>query len=32
MLEQEKGLDKVIWSFYNIVYTYFPRLNLVESE
>ena len=32
MLEQEKGLDKVVWSFYNIVYTYFPRLNLVESD
>ena len=32
MLEQEKGLDKVVGSFYNIVYTYFPRLNLVESD
>lgn len=32
MLEQEKGLDKVVGSFYNIVYSYFPKLNLVESE
>lgn len=32
MLEQEKGLDKVVWSFYNIVYSYFPRMNLVESD
>lgn len=30
MLEQEKWLDKVVWSFYNIVYSYFPRMNLVE--
>lgn len=27
MLKQEKGLDKVIDSFYNIVYLFFPRFN-----
>ncbi len=27
MLKQEKGLDKVIESFYNIVYLFFPRFN-----
>lgn len=32
MLDQEKGLDKVVWSFYNIVYSYFPRLNLVDND
>ena len=32
MLDQEKWLDKVVWSFYNIVYSYFPKLNLVEWE
>lgn len=32
MLDQEKGLDKVVWSFYNIVYSYFPKMNLVEGE
>ena len=32
MLDQEKGLDKVVGSFYNIVYSYFPKLNLVEWE
>jgi hypothetical protein len=30
MLKQEKGLDKVIDSFYNIVYLFFPRFNEVE--
>ena len=30
MLKQEKWLDKVIESFYNIVYTFFPRYNSVE--
>ncbi len=30
MLQQEKGLDKVLGSFYNIVYSYFPKMNLVE--
>lgn len=32
MLDQEKWLDKVVGSFYNIVYSYFPKLNLVEGE
>jgi len=32
MLDQEKWLDKVVWSFYNIVYSYFPKLSLVEGE
>ncbi|HKL44344.1 MAG TPA: hypothetical protein VJ892_03630, partial [Candidatus Absconditabacterales bacterium] len=27
MLDQEKGLDKVVGSFYNIVYSYFPKLS-----
>lgn len=30
MLKQEKGLDKVIDSFYNIVYAFFPRYNSIE--
>ncbi len=30
MLKQEKWLDKVIDSFYNIVYTFFPRYNLID--
>lgn len=30
MLKQEKGLDKVVESFYNIVYLFFPRLSEVE--
>jgi len=30
MLKQEKGLDKVIDSFYNIVYLFFPRFNEIE--
>jgi hypothetical protein len=30
MLKQEKWLDKVIDSFYNIVYLFFPRFNEVE--
>lgn len=30
MLNQEKWLDKVIESFYNIVYMFFPRYNSVE--
>ena len=30
MLKQEKWLDKVVESFYNIVYAFFPRYNLVE--
>ena len=30
MLKQEKGLDKVIDSFYKIVYTYFPKYSQVE--
>lgn len=32
MLDQEKWLDKVVWSFYNIVYSFFPRMNLVDSD
>ncbi len=32
MLDQEKWLDKVVGSFYNIVYSFFPKLNLVEGE
>lgn len=32
MLDQEKWLDKVVWAFYNIVYSYFPKLSLVESD
>lgn len=27
MLKQEKGLDKVVESFYNIVYLFFPRFS-----
>lgn len=30
MLKQEKWLDKVVESFYNIVYMFFPRYNSVE--
>jgi len=30
MLKQEKGLDKVIDSFYNIVYLFFPRYNCLD--
>ena len=30
MLKQEKWLDKVIDSFYNIVYLFFPRFNEIE--
>ena len=30
MLKQEKWLDKVIESFYNIVYAFFPRYNSIE--
>ena len=30
MLKQEKWLDKVVDSFYNIVYLFFPRFNEVE--
>ena len=30
MLKQEKGLDKVIDAFYNIVYLFFPRYNEIE--
>ena len=30
MLKQEKWLDKVVESFYNIVYAFFPRYNSVE--
>lgn len=30
MLQQEKWLDKVLGSFYNIVYSYFPKMNLVK--
>ena len=30
MLKQEKWLDKVVDSFYNIVYAFFPRYNSVE--
>ncbi|MDR2189725.1 MAG: hypothetical protein LBP53_00565 [Candidatus Peribacteria bacterium] len=30
MLNQEKGLDKVVDSFYNIVYLFFPRYNAIE--
>ncbi|MDD2537124.1 MAG: hypothetical protein PHU61_01380 [Candidatus Absconditabacteria bacterium] len=30
MLNQEKGLDKVIDSFYNIVYLFFPRYNMID--
>lgn len=30
MFKQEKGLDKVIDSFYKIVYTFFPRYNKID--
>lgn len=30
MLQQEKGLDKVIDSFYSLVYAFFPRFNEIE--
>jgi len=30
MLKQEKWLDKVIDSFYKIVYTFFPRYNKID--
>lgn len=30
MLKQEKGLDKVIDAFYNIVYLFFPKYNEIE--
>lgn len=30
MLDQEKWLDKVVSSFYNIVYSFFPKMGLVE--
>ncbi len=30
MLKQEKGLDKVIDSFYKIVYTFFPKYNKIN--
>ncbi|GHW02746.1 hypothetical protein AGMMS50249_5320 [candidate division SR1 bacterium] len=30
MINQEKGLDKVVESFYNIVYTFFPRFNMID--
>lgn len=30
MLKQEKGLDKVIDAFYNIVYLFFPRYNEID--
>ena len=30
MLKQEKWLDKVIDSFYKIVYTFFPRYNSID--
>lgn len=30
MFKQEKGLDKVIDSFYKIVYTFFPKYNNID--
>jgi hypothetical protein len=30
MLNQEKGLDQVVGSFYNIIYLFFPRYNTIE--
>lgn len=30
MLKQEKGLDKVIDSFYKIVYAFFPKYNKID--
>ena len=32
MLKQEKWLDKVIDSFYKIVYTFFPKYNKIDSK
>ena len=31
MLKQEKGLESVISSFYNLVYAFFPRYNEIEG-
>lgn len=30
MFKQEKGLDKVVGSFYSIVYTFFPKYGMIE--
>jgi hypothetical protein len=30
MFKQEKWLDKVVWSFYNIVYNFFPKYGRIE--
>jgi hypothetical protein len=30
MFKQEKWLDKVVWSFYNIVYSFFPKYGRIE--
>lgn len=30
MLKQEKGLEKVVESFQNLIYSFFPRFNEVE--
>jgi hypothetical protein len=30
MLNQEKGLDKVVDAFYTIIYLFFPRFNLLD--
>ena len=32
MFKQEKWLDKVIDSFYKIVYTFFPKYNKIDQE
>lgn len=32
MIDQEKGLDKVIGSFYNIVYMFFPKMGEVGGN
>lgn len=32
MIDQEKGLDKVIGSFYNIVYMFFPKMGEVGGD
>ena len=32
MIDQEKGLDKVISSFYNIVYAFFPKMGEVGED
>ena len=32
MIDQEKGLDKVIGSFYNIVYMFFPKMGQVGEN